>query len=72
MINVSIGDIVKYREPYTGTNITCKITNIFDSNGHGFMRFDGRVIDSSAFIDNENCSGTIYDIRYVNGKEVRG
>ena len=71
MINVCIGDIVKYREPYTGTKVTCEITNIHDSNGQGFMRFDGRVIDSSAFIDSENCSGSIYDIRYVNGKEAQ-
>lgn len=70
MINLSIGDIVKYRERFSGARITCEVTNIYDSNGHGFMKFDGRIIDSSAFIDSENCSEDIYSIYKINGKEV--
>ena len=70
MITLNIGDIVKYREPFSGIKITCKVTNIYDGNGHGFMRFDGRVIDSSSFIDHENCSNIVYDIYNVNGKDL--
>lgn len=70
MINLNVGDIVKYRENYSEARITCKVTNIYDGNGHGFMKFDGRVIDSSAFIDSENCSSDIYSIYKINGKEV--
>ena len=70
MINLNIGDIVKYRERLSEARITCKVTNIYDGNGHGFMKFDGRVIDSSAFIDSENCSSDIYSIYKINGKEV--
>jgi len=70
MITLNIGDIVKYREPFTDIRITCQVTNIYDGNGHSFMRFDGRVIDSSAFIDSEYCSDTIYSIYRVNGKDL--
>ena len=70
MINLNVGDVVKYRESFAGTRITCEVTNIYNGNGHGFMKFDGRVIDSSAFIDSENCSGDIYSIYKINGKEV--
>lgn len=70
MINLSVGDVVKYRESFTGTRITCEVTNIYDGNGHGFMKFDGRVIDSSSFIDSENCSEAVYNIYRVNGKDL--
>jgi len=70
MISLNVGDIVKYREAFSGARITCKVTNIYDGNGHGFMRFDGRVIDSSSFIDNENCSNSVYNIYNVNGKDL--
>ena len=70
MINLSVGDVVKYRESFTGVRITCKVTNIYDGNGHGFMKFDGRIIDSSSFIDNENCSEAVYSIYRVNGKDL--
>ena len=70
MITLNIGDVVKYREPFTGARITCEVTNIYDRNGHDFMGFDGRVIDSSAFIDSENCSCDIYSIYNINGKDL--
>lgn len=70
MITLNVGDVVKYREPFTGTQITCEVTNIYDKNGHGFMNFDGRVIDSSAFIDSENCSCDVYSIYKINGKDL--
>lgn len=70
MITLNVGDVVKYREPFTGIKITCEVTNIYDRNGHGFMGFDGRVIDSSSFIDSENCNCDIYSIYNVNGKDL--
>ena len=70
MITLNIGDIVKYKEPFSGAKITCKVTNIYNEKGHKFMKFDGRIIDSSSFIDYENCSSTVDDIYNINGKDL--
>ena len=75
MIKYEIGDVIKYRR-LTGSTATCSITNKFSKHKESSLEsklekcFEGRIIDSTEFIDCENCFGWDSEIISVNGKKV--
>tara|TARA_B100001287_G_C22660302_1_gene519980 strand:+ start:572 stop:814 length:243 start_codon:yes stop_codon:yes gene_type:complete len=75
MIKYKIGDIVKFRS-LVGPTTTCKVINKFSKykalsfNPQEEACFEGRIIDSTEFIDNEICFGWDSEIISINEKKV--